>query len=259
MYHHKLQTNRYELKYVIDEQRANSLRHYIQAYLPPDEHVENTDTCSYPVYSLYLDSPSLVLYRQTTQGIKNRFKLRIRFYDNDLASPAFLEIKRRITNVIRKERTAISKEGVIEFLNGIRPDVSQIIHSNGNRGGSNALDRFCDLCEEIGAIGSVYVCYVREAYVSPNSNNLRITIDRRLRGGAVGTKAKLSSPVKGVPARVNGAVLEVKYVDVFPQWVQDMIYEFDLERCSMAKYVHCVDALGISPSRWLSRSPELLI
>ena len=58
---------------------------------------------SYRICSLYIDSPQLFLYNQTVLGEKNRFKLRIRFYDDDPAHPAFLEIKRRVTDVILKE------------------------------------------------------------------------------------------------------------------------------------------------------------
>ena len=38
-----------------------------------------------------------------------------------------------------------------------------------------------------------------------------------------------------------------------------IVYEFDLQRCSVAKYVHCVDALELRPSRWLDTRQELLL
>lgn len=259
MYRHRLQTNRFELKYVIDEQRAHDIRDYLRGYMQPDEYVQDSLNCSYPVYSLYLDAPTLVLYRQTLRGLKNRFKLRIRFYDDLPTSPAFLEIKRRLTDVIRKERAALRKEGVRQLLNGARPDPSHLIQGNGNCGGLAALDRFCSLCEEIGAVGAAYVYYVREAYVLPDSDNLRVTFDRRLRGDRAGRQIKLSPPEQGIPARVAGVVLEIKFVDRFPRWLQDMAYEFDLQRCSMAKYVHCVDALGLRPSRWLDPKGEAVL
>ena len=63
-------------------------------------------TGSDTITSLYLDSSALHLYRQTVQGIKNRFKLRIRFYDDNPGNPAFLEIKRRVTDVIIGFRNA---------------------------------------------------------------------------------------------------------------------------------------------------------
>src|SRR5688572_32254621 len=94
-----LQACRYELKYIIDESQARYLRALIKGYTEPDEHMGDPGSASawgYPVRSLYLDNPSLELCRQTMQGIKNRYKLRIRFYDEQPTSPVFLEIKQRI-------------------------------------------------------------------------------------------------------------------------------------------------------------------
>jgi hypothetical protein len=118
-------------------------------------------------------------------------------------------------------------------LNGERPDPSHVISFNGNGSAVAAMERFCSLWEEIGAIGSAYVCYMREAYVSPESNRLRVTFGRHLRGSACGGQISLSPPAQGVPADVGGVVLEIKFTDRFPAWRGDMVRAFDLERCSM--------------------------
>ncbi len=244
----KMQTNRFELKYVIDEQRACAVREYISPYLDPDEHARGKPGCSYPVYSLYMDAPTLVLYRQTTHGLKNRFKLRIRFYDDDYTSPAFLEIKRRLSGVICKERAALRREGVEILLSGGRPDMSHLVQSSGNRDAEGALDRFCSLCDELGAVGVTYVGYMREAYVQPNSDNLRVTFDRQLRGQEYDIREGLAVPTRGVSPNVDGVILELKFVDRFPGWMREMVWALDLDRCSMAKYVHCVEALDLHSS-----------
>ena len=101
VYQHRFQTSRYELKYIIDERRAGDVRDYIRSYLVPDEHADPAAGNSYPVHSLYLDSPALMLFRSTVDCLKNRFKLRIRFYDDDPAHPVFLEIKRRLAELER--------------------------------------------------------------------------------------------------------------------------------------------------------------
>ncbi len=243
-----LQTNRFELKYVIDEQRAGAVRHFISSYLEPDEHARGNSACSYPVYSLYMDAPTLVLYRQTTEGLKNRFKLRIRFYDGQPTSPVFLEIKRRLSGVICKERAALRREGAEILLNGARPGLSHLIQSHGSRRGQSALDRFCDLCEELGAVGVAYVAYMREAYVQPNSDNLRVTFDRQLYGQEFDVREGLVVPTRGVSPNVDGVILELKFVDRFPCWMRDMVRALDLDRCSMAKYVHCVETLDLHSS-----------
>ena len=252
---HRAQTNRFELKYLIDEERATAVREFVSGYLEHDEYALSNSTYSYPVYSLYMDTPTLVLYRQTTQGLKNRFKLRIRFYDDDPTSAVFLEIKRRLSGIICKERAALRRDGIDMLLNGGRPDVTHLVQCSGNRNAEMALGRFCTLCEELGAVGVTYVGYMREAYVQPNSDNLRVTLDRQLRGQEFDVRAGLTTPTWSVSPNVKGVILELKFVDRFPSWMQDLVWTLDLDRCSMAKYVHCVEALDLhsnlcSPQNW---------
>jgi len=246
----RLQTNRYELKYVIDERRARAMRDYVRVYMEPDAHVRDLSACSYPVHSLYLDTPAFDLYRQTIDGLKNRFKLRIRFYDNSPSSPAFLEIKRRLTDVIRKERAAVSKECVYHLMNGspsCRAERNSAHCSDGERA---ALERFCHLREKVGAGGAAYVSYDREAYVSPGSDNLRVTFDRQLTGNSFCPPIALTPPSQGVAACGSGVILEIKFVDRFPRWLQDVVLTLDLQRCSFAKYCRCVEALRRHRFSW---------
>src|SRR5213593_2005927 len=77
----KMQQQRFELKYIIKEDVARAVRDFVSGYLEIDEYGATLPNFSYPVHSLYLDSDDLHLYRTTINGDKNRFKLRLRFYD----------------------------------------------------------------------------------------------------------------------------------------------------------------------------------
>ena len=253
---HKLQSNRFELKYLVDESQAVAIRDFLQGYLVPDENGKDRPNSAYPVYTLYLDSPTLTLYRQTILGLKNRFKLRIRFYDDVPINPAFLEIKRRIADAIRKERAAIHRDTIHALVNGGRPDASHLF-GNGDGQSAKALDQFCVLYEELGAIPSTYVSYFREAYVLPESEQLRVTFDRHIRSGTFDPQIGLVPPINGADADVAGVVLELKYVDRFPNWMQDLVWAFNLQRCSVPKYILGVEALGIRPGRWLDAAREV--
>jgi SPX domain protein involved in polyphosphate accumulation len=101
----KLQKSRFEQKYIITEEQALQIRDFVQAYLELDENGVGKPNFSYPVHSLYLDSNDLKLYWTTINGDKNRFKLRIRFYNNKPETPVFFEIKRRMNNCIMKALT----------------------------------------------------------------------------------------------------------------------------------------------------------
>jgi hypothetical protein len=236
---HQLQSSRFELKHLVPEAKARAMRTFILNHLVPDAYTAPASEFGYSVRSLYLDTPQLTLRQQTIDGLKNRFKLRIRFYDDNPNHPAFLEIKRRENNVIRKERAAVTRAGVELLLNGGRPDKSYL--TDGSLDAASALDSFCQVCRQIGAIGTVFVIYLREAYVLPNGNEVRLTFDRELEFRAYQPGNALEMPPTGIKPIVDGTIFEIKFTDRFPHWLRDMVYMFELERRPMPKYVRCVD------------------
>jgi hypothetical protein len=108
----KLQLQRLELKYVISESVAVGIRDFVSSILEIDEFGATRPNLSYPVHSLYLDSNDLRLYWETINGTKNRFKLRLRFYDNRPEAPVYFEIKRRMNNCIMKQRGGVRRDSV---------------------------------------------------------------------------------------------------------------------------------------------------
>ncbi len=109
---------RYEMKYLIDEIRAAGIVRYIRPFLQPDRYSKLQRGGMYPIVSLYLDAPDLQLCRESLTGVKNRFKLRIRSYTDEPEYPRFLEIKRRINQVIFKSRARVTDRDVPILLGG---------------------------------------------------------------------------------------------------------------------------------------------
>ena len=87
------------------------------------------------------------------QGQKNRFKLRIRFYDDNPENPAFLEIKRRETDVIKKKRAAITREGAKAMLAGEPPSPEFLYGNKVTAKSMEAMFEFCSLRDRIRAGG----------------------------------------------------------------------------------------------------------
>ena len=255
-----LQASRFELKYIINERCARGIRDFVRGYLEPDEFADRANGNSYRISSLYMDSPQLFLYNQTVSGEKNRFKLRIRFYDDNPAHPAFLEIKRRVTDVILKERAAVTRQGVFCLLSGAAPDPAWLAGKNNHEKAGKALQNFCHLTDSIGAIGAAYVSYRREAYVTPENNSIRVTFDRQLMGSTYEQGAPLTLPHDGARPEIgNGdrVILELKFTDRFPSWMHELIQAFDLQRTSAPKYVYCIQAMGIRPGHMLPTDAEM--
>ena len=168
---------RYELKYIIDERCARGVRDFVRAHLQRDPHAVPEMRYSYPIYSLYLDGPGLTLYSATVQAQKNRYKLRIRYYDHDPQSPVFFEIKRRVGEVILKDRTAVCRSSVQRLLAGHAPRPEDLPDPT-DTGGLSVLCRFCELKNAIHAEPKIIVYFEREAWISAHDEELRVTFDR---------------------------------------------------------------------------------
>src|SRR3954451_5565037 len=151
----KLQASRFEQKYIIDEDTALGLREFVRSYLELDENGVGKPNYSYPVHSLYLDSDDLSLYWQTINGNKNRYKLRLRFYNDIPDTPIFFEIKRRMNNCILKQRAAVRREAVPLLLSGQLPEESHLL-SKGSKH-LMALQNFCRLMEELNASPKAHI------------------------------------------------------------------------------------------------------
>jgi len=252
--------SRHELKYVVEEARAVAIREFLRAYLRPSIYNRAGPQSGEPVISLYLDSQDLILYHQSAGGLKNRVKLRIRFYDADWEHPAYLEVKRRVGDMILKERAMVSRESVRRMLSGgpqmvsggvpdsgYWPDRTDLL--NGKTQG-DAQQFFSHLCGAFGARGMVYVSYVREAWESDREGLVRVTLDRHIRGTLYDGTARLAIPARGTRPQLpyfprDGVVLEVKYTHGSPRWLPHLLQGFDLERRSVSKYCACVEAMGL--------------
>jgi hypothetical protein len=238
----RMQQQRFELKYLITEKVALRIRDFVSSYLEIDEYGASKPNLSYPVHSLYLDSNDLKIYHQTINGTRNRFKLRLRFYDDRPETPIFFEIKRRVNNCIQKQRGAVRRSAVNWLLAGHLPEPSHLISQDPKQ--LVALQRFSLLANDLDARPKAHVAYVREAWVSPQDNSVRVTLDRAMTceprfNSAAGTR--LENPVYTYGKSV---ILELKFTDRFPDWFRDLVRVFDLMQYSAAKYAEGVTLLG---------------
>src|SRR5687767_11942427 len=109
MTHDRMQRQRFEFKYVLEESTALDVRDYVNTHLDLDEAGVGKPNYAYPVHSIYLDSPQLTTFWDWVNSDRNRFKLRMRYYDESATTPVYLEIKQRVANCILKQRCAIQK------------------------------------------------------------------------------------------------------------------------------------------------------
>lgn len=230
---------RFEIKYLVSEMMAQSVIDFISPYMDPDPQGR-----VYPVTSLYLDNDPMSMYWSSEMGERNRYKLRLRSYTDAEGFQVFAEVKRRLDRVVLKTRVAIRNDQIDALLNGSGTTEDIALHPEKEKS-INDLAYFRDLLDTFQAKPCATVRYMREAYVSMDGEPLRITFDRDL--ACIPTKEYTEGiwsaqtfwrTLPQVPV-----VLELKFTDHYPGWVQQLIQRFGLERTSMAKYVECVKSL----------------
>lgn len=242
--------SRYECKYLVPVRQLDSIRRWLAPFIKPDKMADPDNGNAYTLASIYLDSPDLRLYRMTVDGLKNRFKLRIRSYSDASEAPLYFEIKRRVDQVILKSRVEVAREVWLDVLDGrVRP--SSVMEGKDLR----HMESFMDLHAKLHARPILHNRYVREAYQSHELDPVRITFDTQLCYiPTPDTNLRLDDP-RWRPVPVNqmceyplwrhmpehAVIMEVKFTNAFPAWVAAMTQAFQLQKLSVPKYNMCVN------------------
>jgi SPX domain protein involved in polyphosphate accumulation len=237
-----MQQQRFELKYLIDEAIALGIRDFASSYLELDDYAVGRENFSYPVHSVYLDSDDLRTHNATINGTKNRYKLRLRYYDDKPNTPVFFEVKARVDNCILKQRCGVKREAVPLLLGGQLPDMDHLFSKEPKQ--LAAIQRFNLLAQQIHATPKIHNTYLREAWVSTEDNSVRVTFDRQVliephfHNSAI---VEMKSPVQVFP---EYTILELKFTTRYPNWFKDLVRNFNLMQWSSAKYSEGIVVLG---------------
>ncbi len=224
--------SRYESKYLVDRQTESQIKEFIYPFVALDEHINEEADNGYLISSLYLDSPGHRLMEMTEQGMKNRFKLRIRCYDEIPGSPVFLEVKKKIGGVLTKRRAPLRRDVAVGFLNG--EPLDQLGLETGDR---EDAEEFLSLMIRTQAIPMMHVRYKRQAFNAADGSPIRVTFDREL---VFKPAHELEFPINGQgwrDAHMKQTILEIKFTDRYPSWIKDLIQFFQLQKQSVPKYV----------------------
>jgi len=234
---------RYEAKYLVDEATAQRVRRFCLQNLRLDRFCEAHPERAYPIHSIYLDSPDFALARSVVARQTDRFKLRVRAYcdhhPHNGEHPFFFEIKRKLNGIIHKTRVKTAAGAAREALwqNAFPCGFGE----DGANRESEALSKFMFLRQRVGAVPMLSVCYKRQAFESEVGQRVRISFDHDLRYGLIdrvrgGTR-------EGIwPVRLRGVIVEVKFTNTYPAWVEGLLRGTELVRRGVCKYLICAQA-----------------
>lgn len=227
---------------MLREEEALAIRSYLSSYLEPDEFAAGKPDNSYQVHTLYLDSDHLATYHAANDGERNRFKLRIRYYDDNPWSPVAFEIKRRINEGVVKLRARVKREAVHALLAGESPRPEHL-HVWKPQEWTDLLE-FWQLVERLQAAPRAHNAYLREAYLNQPEATVRVTLDRAVRMCPEFSWDLGVDMADGVEVFSGVVILELKFTERMPTWMIEMVRGFQLKSSGAAKYVQGVELLG---------------
>jgi len=235
--------SRYEYKYIVDPSLVPSIRRFISGFAKPDPYAAQVSDNCYPVASLYLDTVDFKFYQQVRAGEKVRFKLRVRSYSDDSQSPVFLELKRKNNSVLSKQRVSVSRERAAMILNRSN-------EISGTTGDGKDLHFFINHVQLTGARPVIRIRYRREAYESRLQEPVRLTIDTNVQYSSTHNPVFTYSSGMWKSTPIDGAIIEIKFTEMFPGWIADLIRTFSLIQQPVPKY-------GLSTGALLNGMPSL--
>lgn len=184
----------------------------------------------YIIHSLYFDDYKDTSVYTTDSGLSKRFKWRIRYYGNDL-SYIVLEKKQKLESRCHKKSCRLTVE---EYENIVSGDLTELIFSTDKKLIKElAIDMLTHDYRP-----KVIVDYERIAYVE-EITNVRITFDMK-----ISASYELDKFLDGdyqnfyvLPSGLN--VLEVKFDDILPSHIRNIVESFNYTQTSFSKYYYC--------------------
>ena len=152
-----------------------------------------------------------------------------------------LECKEKRGDRIKKRAVSVSRQAADGMVSG---DFSELYNSDD------------PLCQEVlslakgrGLAPSVVVDYDREAYVHP-VGNVRLTFDKALHAG-ISSADIFDNELVTVPIFPDGSVIfEVKYDELLPVYIRDLVSTAHGERIALSKFCLCRDALSLLKQKY---------
>ena len=218
---------RKELKYKINDNDFFIIKHNLNNLIKKDP---NCSGDYYTISSIYFDDYNKTSYNQVKNGISNRWKYRIRFYNYD-DSYIKLEKKHKINGLTNKTSVRITREVLDNILN----NNIKISECNNLLLNEFIIKTKKDLLRPI-----ICIEYDRVPFVY-KLGNVRVTLDYNIR--YINKYNDLFNINKKV-YYLNDKILEVKYNELIPDFIRFRLELNHLEQTSYSKFNNCINDLN---------------
>lgn len=219
---------RHELKYQISQADYLAIRQRVRTVMKRDPHADANGI--YGIQSLYFDNYRDKALLEKINGLPQREKFRIRYYNEDL-SYITLEKKIKHRSLCKKLDASLTKEEYRRIL--LEPGPWMAEHKE-------PLVRELYYKIQMQQLRPrVFVSYQREPFIY-EPGNVRVTFDFDIRSSLF-QREFLKYPVSDIPATEKelGMVMEVKYDAFLPEIIQSLLQEENLRQTAFSKYAVC--------------------
>ena len=218
---------RHELKYFITPAELNVLRSSLKPVMQLDPN--GNENNEYHIRSLYFDTINDDALEEKSAGVGNRKKYRIRIY-NFSDRVIKLECKSKYGDLISKQSVSIPRELADQLIAGDPEGLQRMRHPL-------LHDVYREMKTRL-LRPVVIVDYIREAYIHP-AEEVRITFDKQIRTGLYQT-AMFDASIPTYPVFDDPVeVLEVKYDEFLPTYMQAILSGVTAQRSAVSKYTWC--------------------
>jgi len=231
-----LHFQRFEFKYPLHKPTAERIIPDLLKHMDFDPFVLDKKEKFYIVNSLYFDNEGYACYFEKESGEKFRKKFRFRIYGDEAGeeTPIFAEIKRKNNVLVIKDRAVLSKKEALDMISG--------------RGVLGTKGRDKEVLEEFlwnkgynCLVPKIVVRYKRKPLIAKQDENVRVTFDYDIQAKPASWFNKGNYFWKNVLP--GSMILEIKYNNILPFWLHEIIQKYELERVAFSKYTNSVRAL----------------
>jgi SPX domain-containing protein involved in vacuolar polyphosphate accumulation len=212
---------RYEMKYLLEEDKYKQLIERLQGRLQTDKFGKTT------ICNIYFDTPDYRLIRTSLDKPVYKEKLRLRSYGAPKGSDTvFVEIKKKYKGIVYKRRETMKLAQAEAYLYQGEPSgkTTQI---------TKEIDWFIKSYKNLQP--AMYISYDRIAMYGIEDEELRLTFDSNLLWRD--EDLKLQSGIWGNPIMEPGQrLMEIKIPGTMPLWMAHLLNEFEIYPVSFSKY-----------------------
>ncbi|MCR5828988.1 MAG: polyphosphate polymerase domain-containing protein [Lachnospiraceae bacterium] len=212
---------RFEKKYLLTSEQEREFLRRIEGKMQLDEYGLHT------ICNIYFDTPDFDLIRNSIEKPIYKEKLRLRSYGvpESEDSKVFVELKKKFKGIVYKRRVGLKlREAEAYLYEGIHPEKdTQIMRE---------IDWFIKMNP---VEPQVYLAYDRRAFFGVEDNQLRLTLDKNIRGRRI--KLRLGDGAVGEQILDEDfTLMEIKLPEYMPVWMANILSELGITPVSFSKY-----------------------